>query len=643
MGIFKDQVLRTFDTRKVGIVEFAESSEFIGKPLYPRQRVLLKLMFLEELDKYEEDVLDQWIRSDGGVQISPKIRERVEWLRDNDYKHFPEVVLVGGRRSSKGFITSIAIAKKMYDTWKLGDPGTYYGIDPDKQIYFSCVAVSEEQAKKFQYADLVSALVNCKALKESIGKVQEKTITIKTPIDEMNVARLKGQGSIVGRDFAKLRANPLPANADSIRGSATLAVVFDEMAFFESTEGNKSSAEECYNAMKPSLATFGRDALIMCNSSPYTKIGKFYDKWVESLALNDDGSPKFPEVLSLSFPSWELYRDWKVVKRRPLMASPDLDAEDPQYEDVVDRIMEARREEEKDPDAFKVERRAQWAEVVSAFLNPDKVDNAFRAKVGDRDIKRNLQGSSYVYGKYVAHGDPSTTTAGFGFAMAHLEWFDEERDEGKIETVPHVVFDFVKRWSPQEYEDNTIDYLQVLPEIAHYLEIFRPKTCTFDQFNSQAAIQWLRREMSTRKASEVRIFEKTASPGVNYQRWDLFRTALNLGRVHIPPDCPDSNYASLEMKFLQEKNGRVEKQDTGEVRTKDIADCIAECTFALLSSVQGWDGKSELDGFHPSFGAQGGFSPMGRETTSMSDYYRNRRGHATSSRTRSAHRRSRFR
>lgn len=641
MGLLKDQIFRTFDQKEVGIVEFAESSEYIGKPLFPRQRVFLKLMFLEELDGYEEDVLDQWIRSEGDVIISPKVRERVQWLRDNNYKHFPEIVMVGGRRSSKGFLTSIAMAKKMFDTWKLGDPGTYYGIDPDKQIYFSCVAVSEEQAKKFQYADLVSAIINCRALKDSIGKVQEKTITLKTPIDEMNVARLKGHGSVVGRDFAKLRANPLPANADSIRGSATLAVVFDEMAFFESTEGNKSSAEECYNAMKPSLATFGRDAMIMCNSSPYTKIGKFYEKWMESLDTDSDGNARYPEILSLSFPSWELYRDWKKVNRKPLMASPDLDETDPQYEDVVDRIIEARKEEEKDPNAFKVERRAQWAEVVSAFLDPVKVDHAFRAQVGDRDIKRNMQGSSYVYGKYVAHGDPSSTTAGFGFAMAHLEWFDEEVDETTIKTVPHVVFDFVKRWNPQEYENNTIDYLAILPEIAHYLEIFRPDTCTFDQFNSVAAIQWLNREMRNKRISGVKIHEKTASPGINYQRWDLFRTAMNLGRVHIPPDCPDSNYASLELKFLQEKSGRVEKQDRGQVTTKDIADCIAECTFALLSRLQGWDGSDPFSDATSSFGAQGGFSPVSRQGT-MADYYRNRRGMSMGSRTRSAHRRGRF-
>src|SRR4051794_38407338 len=77
--------------KKVGIIEFAESDQFCNKPLYPRQRVLLKLIFLEELDGYEEDVLTEWIKStdEGGeVRIAPKIRERMQMLRDRNYPHF---------------------------------------------------------------------------------------------------------------------------------------------------------------------------------------------------------------------------------------------------------------------------------------------------------------------------------------------------------------------------------------------------------------------------------------------------------------------------------------------------------------------------------------------------------------------------
>jgi len=158
MSILADQVLRAFDTTKVSIVEFAESDQFCNKPLYPRQKVLLKTMFLEELEGWEEDILNGWLAPDGEIIISPMVRQQTEWLRENGYQNFPEVQLVGGRRSSKGYVTSLAVGKKMFDTWKLGDPGRYYSIDPDKEIYFMCLATALTQAKAYQYADLVSVI-----------------------------------------------------------------------------------------------------------------------------------------------------------------------------------------------------------------------------------------------------------------------------------------------------------------------------------------------------------------------------------------------------------------------------------------------------------------------------------------------------
>src|SRR5690606_32928490 len=125
----------------------------------------LKLMFLEELEPWEEDVLNYWIaggRNGGEITISPNIRERTQYLRDKGYSHFREVVLVGGRRASKGFVTGMAMAKVTWDTLQLQDPGRHYGIDPDKDIYFSCVAGSESQAKEFQYADFSSTVDSCK-------------------------------------------------------------------------------------------------------------------------------------------------------------------------------------------------------------------------------------------------------------------------------------------------------------------------------------------------------------------------------------------------------------------------------------------------------------------------------------------------
>jgi hypothetical protein len=601
---FREQIRQGLDSYKVGIVEFAE--EYCQKPLYPRQRVLLKLIFLEEMDEYEEGVLDSWIAGEGGVEISPGIRERRQWLRDHGYKHFPEVGFVGGRRSSKGYVTGIAITRILHDTWKLGDPGRYYGVDPDKEIYFSCVASSLDQAKKFQFADVVNTATKCKPLIESkhgLGKVQEESLSVHTLGDSSYIAELKRQGIPVGRNFAKIRVTPLAANADTIRGSATMAIVFDEMAFMETTEGNRSSADECYSAAEPSLAQFGKDGIIFLNSSPYTKLGKFFDRYSDSQMMEADGSPSFPTLMFFKFPSWELYRDYEMEGDKfkwALMVSPDIDPETIENPIDKDLCLRAKLSEKANPDKFKVERRAEWSEVVNAYLNPERVNEAYAPSYRGKEIQGTQMGN-YNNMPYVMHCDPSSTTAGFGFAIAHVEEFmdpDTQLMEG------HVVFDLVKRWNPADFPNSTIDYMQVMEELLRYCEAYRPRSLTFDQFNSVAPIQWLQKNLAE-KGLSVQVYMETATKLRNRNKWEFFKTALNLGRVHIPPDCVDSEYSSLELKFLQEKQGSVDKQSIGPVQTKDIADCIAECTRVLMGGIMGFGMNPEFGS--PSFGSQGGF------------------------------------
>jgi hypothetical protein len=612
MSIFADQILRTFDTKKISIVEFAESDQFCNKPLYPRQRVFLKLLFLEELEGWEEDIVNDWISPQGETRISPMVREQVQWLRENGYNNFPEVQLVGGRRSSKGYITSLAVGKKMYDTWKLGDPGRYYNIDPDKEIYFMCLATALQQAKAYQYADLVSAITRCRALQPHIGKVQEETFTLKTSADEQYLAQMRNKGVKIGRDFAKLRGVPKSANADSIRGSATMVVVFDEAAFMTSTEGNSSSLEQCYYAAEPALAQFGKDGMIFLNSSPYTKIGFFYERFVQSHEIHDNMA-KFPTLLSFQFPSWEFYRDYgKDPHRRfksAIMVSPNADPTELSQDDL-DKSREAQLSEKANPEKFKVERRGQWAEVVDSYLNPENVDRAFVPEYRGVPIKMNTSGT-YLH-RYYAHCDPSSTTAGFGFAIGHME--EMTSDDGEV--IPHVVFDVVKRWNPKDFPGETIQYEVIIDELVKWMTVFRPVELSFDQYYSNVLIQTMRTRLGQARVN-TRVIEKTATASVNMNKYESLKTAINLNLIHVPVDCPDSEYARMELKFLQIKNGRVDKQDIGPVQTKDVADCIAEVTSTILGGAPG-----SIDSLRTGlrFGAQGGYG-VGRDRT-FEDYYR---------------------
>jgi len=632
--IIQDHIRKQFHPKLPSVAEFAESTDYCGKTLYPLQRVLLKTIFLEELDGWEEDLLNWMLRGGRGgeIRVSPDFRKRVDICRARGYAHFSEVDFVGGRRSSKGYLSGLAGAYKLYGVQQLPDPGSYYNIDPDKVLDFICVAASFDQAKTLQFADLRASITNCKPMIPYIGKDLEEVLTIKTDSDADTIRALKSMGIKVARDFAKIRVRPMAANSDTIRGTASLLLIFDEMAFMMPGE-SRQSAQQVYAAAEPSLAQFGHHALVFCNSSPYTKVGQFFDQVDLSMRPEQHKDGWYPNRFSMTFPSWALFDQWwkdpQSRWRNAIMVSPDwpdvLDADNPHSN--LDQLSLGKREEEglkekANPDTYKVERRAQWAEVLDAYLDPAMVDMAFSGVLPNGDVHYASYGGTYKH-DYKAHCDPSSTTAGFGFALAHVEEFPDPTGIFPDGIARHVVFDFVKRWNPADFPGHTINYLKVREELAYWLDIFRPSALTFDQYNSVGLIQELRDDARKMNHPSVHIGEVKATAAINWNRWEAFKTALNLGLVHMPPGCVDkatgfdhSEYAALELKFLQEvqsgQTKRVDKQELGPIQTKDIADCIAEVTIKFLGSYLGDFMSKNLREAQVEYGSEGGYQIGGR-------------------------------
>ena len=586
-----DKFSSAMQSKNVGIVEFAESSEFCNKPLYPRQRVLLKLIFLEEMEGWEEDVLSEWINNPHGeVAISPNIRERRQRLIDEGYSHFREIILVGGRRASKGHITGLAIAKKFWNLIALNNPQEHYGIDSDKQVYCTIIAASEDQAKKYQFADARGSIMACRAMQPYLQRILNTEIHIRTPNDDRRQTEL---GHTNVKIPASLIVRASAANAATLRGEATIVAVMDEMAHMMEGVSSKSSADEIYDAMTPALDQFGEDALIFQNSSPYTKIGKFYENYCKAMNIDMESGQKVKDnidfrMLSFQYPSWELYRDWGMDKRfrRALVLPPS------QSEPM-------RLEERKNPEKFAVERRAQFAEVMEGYLNAEMVDRIFRPFEGRQLLTKKDRMGFGPEVIFKAHGDPATTDKNFGFAMGHLEFFEDE--EGREQ--PHVFFDFLHAWIPSEYENHTINYLDIQDEILDWILKFRPQDVSFDQFQSNALMNYLRREISKKGAATMNIREVTATEKVNMRRAEIFKTAINLGLVHAPNDNRFSELVKNELKFLQRKGNKIEHQTVGPVQTKDIADCM----FEVVSYLAGQYLMPDL-GASMAKGGQGGYN-----------------------------------
>lgn len=607
-----DQFSNAVIKERVDIITFAESPRFLGRRLYPRQKTLLKLLFLMDLDDYDKKVVEEWQGGEHEVILVPKLEERIQYLKDNGYEHFRIVQLVGGRRSSKGFLTGLCIAYLVYLLTLTEDLHEEFNLPAGKEIYFNIIADSLDQAKAHQFSDALDAVIDTKPLQKNrlLGNALAESMTIMTPSDVRRKEALKAAGMRMDRDMGSLVVKANGTNSKTIRGSASMMFVFDEMAHLISGE-SRMSDDELWTAAIPSVNQFRAAGMIFANSSPYQKIGKFFELYEQSLLLDppEEGQPVYKDHFMIQFPSWALYKDWeKFDLPMPQSLPPD---EDP--------IMAS--EEQRDPVSFRVEHRAQFAEVIDAFLRPEMVDRMFDPAFNEQVLGRELRptAGAISFTKYKAHGDPASVGANFGLAIGHLE---EVINSDTGSTEPHVVFDFIDAFYPEDFKDpnhpdqpGTIDWLEVIPTITHLINNFRPFEWTFDQFDSTMAIQQLTKNLRDMNIQDTIVSEKFATPKLNQRRAYNFRSALNLGRVHAPhPETfnPLATKNSIELarnelKFLQEKGGRVDKQTIGPVRTKDIADCIMEVVDALIGDTLGsiWDNLTAA----PALGAQ--VSPSG--------------------------------
>jgi hypothetical protein len=375
-------------------------------------------------------------------------------------------------------------------------------------------------------------------------------------------------------------------------------------------------------ALSTSTHTLIAEGLLSHN----TQVGQFYDLYLQGTALMkvynerhgmydihevtgeelgvDDAEEALstysanPEMLVIQLPSWALYKDWEIshtmdVQNRPLRTGvkpgPTFRGAIQLPPEESDRM---RLLEMTNPEKFKVERRAQFASVIDAYLDPQRVDQMFlppfvtRRDDDNKIIRRSWQGpvQPQDYGRfdrtYIAHADPGRTNANFAFAIAHVE--DAPPDEhGEI--WPHVIFDYLRVWKPVDFDEHTIDYVVVGEELHDILNRFRStEKLSFDQWNSAGFIAQLRQAYSP----AIRIVEEPFSEKVNIKRCEMFKSAINLGWVHCYKDNfykgGEGSLLEMELKFLTEKNGKVVKQDFGPVTTKDLADCVMTVTTTLL-------------------------------------------------------------
>ena len=624
---------------------------FCGRRLYPRQQTLYRLVFLETdlMTEYDLEVIESWrqgfLRRRDTFGVQPDIWERVDYLKRNGYRRFPHIQLVLGRRGSKGLIGGGLGCEQLAYFYSLDDWQAYYDIDRGQNGVLSVVATNQNQAQRFQFADVRRTVERCKYLQPHIATSKDHYFSIRTPADIRYIAELKAAGVTVEHEIASLTGVALSSSSSAGRGGVGFANFYDEMAHMVLGTGSVKSGEEIYTAWQPSLDQFAKDGLTFVPSSPFTKIGIFYRLYQEgsvwmpnyqgemvqqterSLRLDAEEEierlTSDPEMLILQLPSWGLYEDWQrgpeligQTIRRPVTYPP---------EGELPENLRMKRMEIKNPQKFRVERRGQFADVEGAYLDPLSVEAMFRPPGWRPPLEAQSQGKLYY--RYRIHCDPSRTGANFALAIGHTEIAPCDRCgqmpdyaetfhpckaclEGREPFPgmhwPHVMFDMLHVWKPGESEPDEdgrrqIDYIRVMEEIARFLERYPSTTkISFDQYDSALGIAQLRQRFSPRiMVGEVLFTEKE-----NQRRMEKFKSALNLGWMHSYRDVfyeDGGSLLELELRFLAERQGKVVKQDIGPVTTKDLFDAVSVVATELLrDSLDRYNGRSLTT---PSFGS----------------------------------------
>lgn len=589
------------------IVTFAEHPEFLGKRLYPRQKSLLRLIFLEteNMTAYDLEVINEWAEQfDEGSYcngISPDIWERVTWLKENGYPHFREVENVTGRRGAKGLIGAIIGAFQNWRMIKLDDPQWYYGIDRGKDIYNYITATTLDQAKQYQFADFANAVINAPCFGPYISEAKESFVHLRTPADIRRLAEMEVRGIKFDREVASIRNHALSSNSAAGRGGAAFNVIFDEFAHMLVGTAGPRTADKVYEAIVPSLDQMGKDALIYIPTSPYTKVGKAYEVYNDGLMQDDQGRPLNPEILIIQLSSWEIYKDWD----NKIYAIHDFRGAPQQYDD------QAKSQEKRDPETFKVEKRAQWAEVISAYLRPHVVDRLFEPLELDGKVyKAEPNTRAILRFHYEGHADPAKSKDRFAAMIAHLEPIPDE--DGEV--WQHVFVDWMQVWDPMDSPDGEIPYSDVEKELTEVITKFgKVSKFTYDQYGSFVTIPRLKGELRKNKIKTT-VKEETFTAPANKKRAKNFKSALGMNWVHAFPDTfgpEDTCLLQQELKFLQDKNGKVDHQTIGPVQTKDLADCLMVLVDRMIGDqVQAWKKREELGSMQISAGPTNNFGAL---------------------------------
>lgn len=541
--------------QEVDIITFCEHPFYLDQPLHAVEKLVLKVYYGLPLNTTEKTIHIRSFPFDKEGKYFTEA-EYVQFLiqqeRTNVVDITPrriiELVLVCGRRSGKTFIASVISAYEAYKLILKVDPQKHYKLPQGEEIRIVNIASTTDQALILAKASQ-NRILNSKWFTPYLEGKNQSEIRLRTKRDlELYTQEMRLHGRLLDQHVS-LKIQALPCTARGIRGGNIIIGILDEIAHFIDNEGNRSG-DQIYEALTPSVATFGLDGKIICISSPYIKTGIFYDLYLDAMGREGDEPDRNKAMFRI--PTWEM------------------------NETISFEYLES--EKKRNPESFDCEFGAEFSSIISGFFKyPEKIDECVLREEETISPISNLA-------HYIAV-DPSASQAGYALAMVHPEQRERVRLENgkeKREKKIVLVLDRWKVWSLKDPEFEGLPYIDeevVQQYIGTLFQKFRVVKIVYDQFDSTSSI------IKFRKAG-VDAIKTPFSRHYNTKIYKNLRDLIYDERL----DLFYHERGLKELKNLQEKRvGKkqflIEAPTQGEITTDDLCDVLANaCYIATVHS-----------------------------------------------------------
>ena len=516
-AVIDDFVVKGKDIDIVGPVQFAQEKWGLGVELYPSQRFLLKLLFGEELDTKNRTIV---VRTADASRTLFRLSEGA-YLRylyhegrcsiGEQNGPIEELVWSGGRKTTKTFLIAFVIMYQTYRVLSYYNPHEHFEIPQDREIRCTNLGSSEDQAG-LVFSEVLAGVGGSSFFRSLLHSEPGATkIKLLTRYQADRIAADKREAKFTQPGLVIRVA---PSTARGVRGPNNICLVFDEFAHFPE-EAKNASADQLYEALKPSIAKFAGFAKVASISSPGPRSGKFYQ--LHEAAMRTGTS----DLVYLETPTAE-------------------------FNHTISAAF-IQKEYAREPASAEVEYGAKWGGTQFKFVQrPDKFDLCFRREPS-LTPPYEYRGVPYYMG-----GDLGLSSDGTAFAVAHAEGDTVVVDNviwyypgvGQYEMYDTMFFD-------REIEtDRGVKRVGLIHDLKDFVRMFAVRKGMIDQWNAGGFCDIARRE--SMPWVESSFFDARA----NWTEAEVFVTLYTEGHLLLPimPGLRQ-NLLDLERKQLNLKVG----------------------------------------------------------------------------------------